>query len=84
MRLARADRLLALPRRIENTLDGKWACGKQLDKFRGLNIVFASLWSKVPQGHKVKGRQCILLYLDIVIFKYIEKLHIKKKERLVS
>jgi len=33
------------------------------DKFRGLFFAFASSWTKVAQGDKLKGRQCILLFI---------------------
>jgi hypothetical protein len=35
------------------------------DKFRGLFFAFASSWTKVAQGDKLKGRQCILLFFNI-------------------
>jgi hypothetical protein len=53
---------VALQRRLEAGPEGRWACGKQLDKFRGYFFEFASSWTKVTQVYKLKGRQCILLF----------------------
>jgi hypothetical protein len=53
---------LALPRRLEAAPDGKWTCGEQIDKFRGLFSAFASSWTGVAQTDKLKGRQCISLF----------------------
>ena len=50
---------LALPCWLEAALDGKWAFGKQVDKFRGRIFEFASSWTKVAQADKLKSRQCI-------------------------
>ena len=54
---------LALPRRLEAALDGKWTCDEQLDKFRGPFSAFASSWTGLAQADKLKGRQCISLLL---------------------
>jgi len=52
---------LALPRRLEAAPDGKWTCGEQIDRFRGLFFAFASSWTGLAQADKLKGRQCISL-----------------------
>jgi hypothetical protein len=48
---------LAQLHRLETGPDGKWTCGKQLDKFRGHFFAFASSWTKVARADKLKGRQ---------------------------
>ena len=62
--------MLALPRHLEAAPDGKWTCGEQLDKFRDPFFVFASLWTGLAQADKLKGRQCISLYIKC-FFVYI-------------
>ena len=56
-----ASATLALPRRLEAVPDGKWTCGEQLDKFKGLFFAFVSSWTGLAQADKLKGRQCISL-----------------------
>ena len=50
-----------LPRRLEAASDEKWACGEQIDKFRGPFSAFASSWTGLTQADKLKGRPCISL-----------------------
>ena len=56
VRAATSSATLALPRRLEVASDGKWTCGEQLEKFRGLFSAFASSWIGLAQTDKLKGR----------------------------
>ena len=56
-----------LPRRLEAAPDEKWACGEQIDKFRGLFSTFASSWTGLAQADKLKGRQCISLKSKLLV-----------------
>ena len=54
-----------LPRR----LDGKWACGEQIDKFRGPFPAFVSSWTGLAHADKLKRRQCTSLFPIYLLYK---------------
>ena len=68
-----------LPRRLEAAPDGKWACGEQIDKFRGPLYAFVSSWTEMTHAYKLKGTSVFhsIFFRSKVFYGFIESLSTK-------